>query len=148
MKDLDQIINQALSQFDNIPTNEWELKRAPGKWSKKEILGHLIDSARNNLQRFTEIVHGASPYQVAPYHQDQLVDANHYQQESIEIITDLWVALNRHIWFLMGRQSPKDLTLPLRLPSGNSSDLKWLMEDYIDHLEHHLRQILAPGSEN
>ena len=109
MKDLQQIINRAKDQFNEISIDQWAHKPAPDKWSKKEILGHLIDSARNNLQRFTEIVHGESPYQVAPYNQDQLVVANQYQTESMDIIINLWVATNHHISFLMGHQSPKNL---------------------------------------
>ena len=146
MKDLEHIINRAKDQFTDIPFDQWAIKPAPGKWSKKEILGHLVDSARNNLQRFTEIVHGESPYQVSPYNQDQLVVANHYQTEPIELIIDLWVATNLHISFIMGRQSPKHLALPLILPDGKPSDLKWLMDDYIDHLEHHLNQIFGISS--
>ena len=148
MKNLDQILNLAIEQFKTIPVDQWELKPAPGKWSKKEILGHLVDSARNNLQRFTEIFHAELPYQVEPYNQDQLVLANHYQEEPIELIEHLWISLNQHIGHIMDQQNQKDLIKPLILPDGTKSDLQWLMQDYIDHLEHHLGQIVSPLANN
>jgi uncharacterized damage-inducible protein DinB len=148
MKNLDQIINLAIDRINTIPDDQWELKPAPEKWSKKEILGHLVDSARNNLQRFTEVVNVEPPYQVEPYNQDQLVLANKYQQEPIELIKGLWVSLNKHIGYIMEQQNQENLAKPLILPDGTDSDLKWLMEDYIDHLEHHLRQIVPPHSSN
>lgn len=148
MRNLDQILIPAIERFKTIPVDQWELKPAPHKWSKKEILGHLVDSARSNLQRFTEVVHAEPPYQVEPYNQDQLVLANQYQKEPIELIQSLWVSLNRHIGYLMDQQNQEDLAKPLILPDGTNSDLLWLMEDYIDHLEHHLRQIVSPLSSN
>ena len=31
---------------------------APGRWAKKEVVGHLIDSAANNHQRFVRAQEG------------------------------------------------------------------------------------------
>lgn len=124
-----------------ISAQDWALKPSPNKWSKKEILGHLVDSARNNLQRFTEIQYFEPPYKVTPYRQDDQVTANDYQEASLESIKEMWVSLNHHIAYLMQRQSPQRLELTVVLPDGTSTNLQWLMEDYIEHLQHHLDQI-------
>ena len=70
---------------------------APDKWSKQEILGHLIDSALNNLKRFTEIQFLPQPYSVISYRQNELVTVNDYQNLSLGHLLDLWQALNRQI---------------------------------------------------
>jgi len=128
-------------QFHEGHISGFEVKSAESIWSKKEILGHLIDSARYNLERFTEIQHAESPYSVRPYNQDELVKANQYQlRESTELLL-LWSALNRQIAFVMQRQTAETLALPLLLPDGTTSDLRFLMTDYIHHLQHHLIEI-------
>ncbi len=142
MKNLSEIIDQSIGGFDQISTSEWDLKPSADKWSKKEILGHLVDSARNNLQRFTEIQYFASPYRVVPYHQDHLVVANSYQAEPLDLILGLWVSLNRHIDYIMKIQNQETLTRPVILVDNTEADLQFLMDDYVDHLQHHLRQIL------
>ena len=35
-------------------------KESAGKWSRKELLGHLIDSAANNHQRFVRASYNAA----------------------------------------------------------------------------------------
>jgi hypothetical protein len=142
MKNLDQILSSALQDLQHIPPEKWTHKPLPEKWSKKEILGHLVDSARNNLTRFIEVQYTPGTYKVIPYQQDHQVTANGFQQEPLEQIRALWLALNHHIWYIMGRQTPETLGSPVELPNGTLSDLQWLMEDYIDHLQHHLKQIL------
>ena len=132
-----------LDELDEITLEDWEQKPAPRKWSKKEILGHLVDSARNNLKRFTEINYFQSPYLVMDYSQDELVLANQYQNESLAAIRAMWLSLNRHIAYLMENQSADALNKPVLLPDGTETNLKWLMEDYIVHLLHHKAQIMA-----
>ncbi len=142
MRRLDQILDQTLLELDQISDEDWEFKPAPHKWSKKEILGHLMDSARNNLQRFTEIDYFESPYQVLSYNQDRLVLANHYQSEPVTLIKAMWASLNRHIAYLIDCQTTESLDKAVILPDGTKTNLKWLVEDYIEHLLHHKAQIL------
>ena len=48
-------INDAIVEFfrSDLQSIDWDYKPFPEKWSKKEVIGHLIDSAQINLQRFT-----------------------------------------------------------------------------------------------
>lgn len=123
------------------PVDVLHHKPAPGKWSKKEILGHLVDSAINNLRRFTEIQYQPLPYQVVKYNQDALVEANGYQDVPLHVILELWKALNIQIAWIMASQTTATLAYPVITPEGEHTDLRFLMEDYVDHMEHHLRQI-------
>ena len=123
--------------------NSLSHKPSPAKWSKKEILGHLIDSGINNLQRFTEIQFENKPFPIRRYNQNQLVIANDYQHADVRHLLSLWLAINHRIMHIMDLQTSTTLAYEITLPDGSSSDLKFLMEDYVTHLEHHLDQIMS-----
>ena len=120
------------------------LKRpAPGKWSKQEILGHLVDSAINNLKRFTEIQFLPQPYSVISYRQNELVMVNDYQNLSLDHLLDLWQALNRQVVLVVKRIPADKLNYPVD-PQYESREMKtlgWIICDYVAHMEHHFRQI-------
>lgn len=118
-------------------------KSIPEKWSKKEILGHLIDSGINNLQRFTEIQFEAKPFPIRKYNQDELVKANDYQNSDLDELIGFWVSINKRVISLMKIQTENSLAFEIELEKGKISDLKFLMIDYVDHFEHHLNQIRA-----
>lgn len=140
LEDLLKASIEPISHDINIKKG-WKHKSSPEKWSKQEILGHLIDSAINNLQRFTEIQFEPKPYQIRRYNQDELVKANAYQEAEINKLIALWLSVNIRILALMKLQTEATLSYPIILPDGEASDLRFLMTDYVDHLEHHLKQL-------
>lgn len=115
--------------------------RAPGKWSRKEILGHLVDSALNNLIRFTRAPLSPSPYVVQSYPQADLVSINRYKALGLAHVITLWEALNRQILAVVEGLSPEQLALPVQAGDGSQSSLAWLFCDYVAHMEHHLTQV-------
>ena len=125
----------------SLSPEEQEIRPAPGKWSKKEILGHLVDSAINNLKRFTEIQFMPRPYTVTKYKQAELVTANNYQGTQTDQIIHLWLSLNQQILNVIALQTEDTLAYPVILPEGDRSDLRFLIADYAEHMEHHARQI-------
>lgn len=136
-------MHDALVFITNASDKKLSTKPTPEKWSQKEILGHLIDSAINNLQRFTEIQFSEKPFQIKRYDQDALVKANAYQDTDLNELFDLWLCLNERIATIMKAQTDESLAYQIVLPDGESSDLKFLMEDYVVHMEHHLKQIMG-----
>jgi len=74
---------------------DWAHKPSPQKWSPKEIVGHLIDSAQINLQRFVRCTYQEN-FKLT-YEQDEWVKAGRYQQADIRDLTGLWVQLNLQI---------------------------------------------------
>ncbi len=142
MYGLTPILENALASFDSIRAETWEAKPNPEKWSKKEVLGHLIDSALNNLQRFTEIQTSTKPYLMRGYAQDDLVNANKYQARDHQMIIQLWIVLNEQIAYVMKQQTTETQNYQVQMPNGEKKTLAWLMEDYVVHLQHHLQQIL------
>lgn len=116
-------------------------KPAPGKWSKQEILGHLIDSAINNLKRFADTQYSPQPYTVIRYNQDELVIINCYQQLPLAHLLQLWSILNKQILHVLSNIPPEKLTYDIITPAGELHTLEWLAIDYVEHMEHHLKQI-------
>ena len=135
--------NQLLNENSNFAAiNPIILEeRKPGKWSKKEILGHLIDSAIHNLVRFTEINYAAKPYRHRPYNQIDLVNLNQYQTKDINELNQLWLSLNRQIIRIMKSVDEEALDYKIILSDESVIDLRFLMTDYVEHLEHHINQI-------
>lgn len=139
---LKELIELGTKNIPQISETELSHKKSPEKWSKKEILGHLIDSAMHNLQRFTEIQFETKPYPVRKYKQNELVAANHYQQANKDELIQLWSALNKRLLSVMEQQREETLNYQIVISEEQISDFHFLMQDYVDHLEHHLRQIM------
>ena len=139
---LDQLLKCGFEYLSQASEQELNFKTTPNKWSKKEILGHLIDSGIHNLQRLTEIQYETKPYRIRNYKQNKLVSANKYQKAVLKELISFWWSLNKRIHFLISKQTKKTLNYKIELENDNLSDLKFLITDYVDHLEHHLNQII------
>ena len=145
MKRLVDHIKQLPVLFKGFSEEQLLQKPAPGKWSKKEILGHLIDSAINNLQRFTEVQFLPQPYHIVSYMQNELVAVNHYQGLPINHLLELWSALNKQIVYVVQSTPGKSFEFPVdpKYENGEMKTLGWIICDYVAHMEHHLKQVTA-----
>lgn len=136
---LSSIVAIALPRLQSIPEDIAAQKPAPGKWSKKEILGHLIDSAANNHQRFVRLQ--LQPELTLPgYDQDNWVRLNRYQQTSWREIVTLWSAYNRHLATVIESLDDDARGHVWHSPEGDVT-LEFIATDYVRHLLHHLKQI-------
>jgi hypothetical protein len=142
MKEITQqlkiIIDKHTELLYKIPLNELEAKPNPNKWSRKEIIGHLIDSAQNNIRRFVVAQHEHHPYIV--YAQDSWVAAANYQQYPVKDLIELWVLLNKHLCIVLENLPPAMEERQCLTEELHS--IKWLAADYNKHLLHHLHQLL------
>jgi len=124
---------------------------APDKWSPKQIIGHLIDSASNNHGRFVRAQ--LDDDLVFPgYEQERWVDAQRYNDAPWADLVALWRGFNLHIARVMA-STPDDVAHRPRarhnldaiafrtVPRDRPATLAYFMDDYVDHLEHHLAQI-------
>ncbi|WP_281612723.1 DinB family protein [Flammeovirga sp. SubArs3] len=136
-----QLLSEGKEYIENSSIEEFTKKERPEKWSKQEILGHLIDSAINNLQRFTEIQFEEKPYVIRKYNQDELVKVNDYQNANHTELLHFWMSINHRIIAIMKLQTEVTLGYKIVLGDHEISDLKYLMQDYVAHLEHHLQQL-------
>ena len=143
MQQLEMYIESVPIKLKQISSEDLLKRSAPGKWSKQEIFGHLVDSALNNLKRFTEIQILPQPYSVISYPQNELVIVNNYQNLPLQHLLDLWQTLNRQIVVVVKNIPIEKLDCPVD-PQYESKELKtlsWIICDYVAHMEHHFRQI-------
>lgn len=137
--ELEQLINKYIADLRNATEEEMSHKPSPTKWSKREILGHLIDSAQNNIRRFV-----VGQYEEAPhirYDQDKWVTITNYQQYRLADIIELWYLINKHIIVILRNTSSE--MAQRKVQTENLNKIEWLAKDYIKHLVHHLHQVLS-----
>ena len=127
-----------LRQIDETTAS---LRPSPGKWSKKEILGHLIDSAANNHQRFVRL-QLSGRIDLPGYDGDEWVRVQRYQDRPWGEIIDLCQMYNTQLAAVIRHVDSKALRSVWHTPDGNDLDLEFIIRDYVVHLRHHLDQIL------
>ena len=127
----------ALSQVDDSLSKEPVLA---GGWSRKQLLGHLIDSASNNHQRFVRaMLQGALEF--PPYDQAGNVRVQAVQEADWLLLVSLWANYNRFLAHVIARIPEDKLEVLCRIGDGEPVPLRFLAEDYLAHLLHHLGQI-------
>ena len=119
-------------------------KSSVNSWSRIEILGHLIDSGIYNLQRFSEVQFEDRPYKIRKYNQNELVKTNDYQNADPLELLSFWLSVNERIIQLLKSQNEITLRYVIELHTGELSDLKFLIQEYIKHLDSHLEKIIHP----
>jgi hypothetical protein len=136
---LTKIINEL--QIKKQQPIDWVTKPSSGKWSNKEILGHLIDSAMINLQRFIRCTY-EEDFRLT-YEQDNWVVVQHYQHTHINDIIDLWTLINKQIIRVLENYPSNRLSARCdnSKHEPNQQSVAWLANDYVEHLRHHLNQI-------
>ena len=152
LKDFGDTIESASTRLLEISDERSALPRVEGKWSRKQIIGHLIDSAANNHSRFVRAQF--SDELVFPgYEQNAWVDAQQYQEKDWSELVQLWKLYNRHILHII-KVTPEETRTKLRakhnlhviasdkLSPDEPVTLDWFMRDYLDHMKKHLGQIL------
>jgi hypothetical protein len=125
-----------------LPESVWTNRPAPGKWSKKEIMGHLIDSAINNHSRLVRVQIEPQPLIIEKYAQDDWVRLHHYQEWTTEVLVRCWQSHQHQIIILMEVASSESLYNLCDIGGGELKTMQWLYQDYVAHQEHHLRQIV------
>lgn len=150
-EELRDAIIEATPILQKMSEERSRLRPAPGKWCPREIIGHLVDSASNNHQRFVR-----AQFQddlIFPgYEQDAWVVVQQYQDAPWEDLIALWRSFNLHIARFMDimpeneRMRPRtrhnlDQLALKPVPRDQPATLDYFMRDYVVHLKHHLAQI-------
>lgn len=135
------IIDTELKRFETITEDEWSYKASPEKWSRKEIIGHLCDSAFTNIRRFVVTQYKENENTV--YDQDEWVKAQNYQNIPTAEVINLWKVLNYQIVHIVENMPDEALqrTSDTSKTTPEILTLEVLIKGYIDHLHHHLKTI-------
>jgi hypothetical protein len=136
-----RLIAQADAAFASFNAGHWYASRGEGKWTPLQVLGHLIDSAANNHQRFVRAL--AQPRLNWPgYDQMAHVTVQSYAGADPAVCLALWTAYNRHISHVIRQITPAEASTPCSIDGAPEMMLSDLALDYVAHLEHHLKQLL------
>jgi hypothetical protein len=139
-------VNEGEARLRKFGVSETETRLLSGGWSRKQVLGHLIDSASNNHQRFVRAALQAS-LDFPGYDQQGCVRLQVPQEVEWDLLVSLWASYNRYLAHVIDRIPGAKLEVPCRVGSGEPVTLGFLAKDYVTHLLHHLRQIGAADSE-
>jgi DinB superfamily len=138
INELERIIREYTPRLRELSEDTFSYKPAPAKWSGKEYLGHLIDSAQNNIRRFVVAQYQDKPFIV--YDQEKWAAAADYQSYALTDLIDLWILINRHLVIVLKRMPVS--TYEREVQTQELHSVQWLAEDYNKHLLHHLHQVL------
>jgi DinB superfamily len=137
---LQKVLDSTPARLARIADDHAGRTPASGGWSKKQILGHLIDSAGNNHQRFVR-AQFTPRLEFPPYEQDAWVAAQSYATEPWPDLVNLWLLFNRHLVHVMRNTPDEHLAHTCSIGGKEPVTLGFVMEDYVRHLQHHLEQI-------
>jgi hypothetical protein len=153
LDDFGRTVEETAARLLSMTEDESRAPLGEGKWSAKETVGHLIDSAANNHQRFVR-AQFKDDLVFDGYAQEEWISAQNYNEEPWHLLVGLWRHYNLHLAHVM-RHAPEPLRAEKRarhnfqqigfapVSKDEPSTLEHLMLDYIEHLKSHLRQILG-----
>ena len=138
--DLLQTIDAAVPKLRAMSEPQAGRPRTAGKWTPKQIIGHLIDSASNNHQRFVR-AQEVGELRFPPYAQEHWVACQHYTDRPWDDLVTLWYAYNRHLAHVISHIPEHRRDVACIIESTSPVTLGHLAFDYGEHLRHHLAQV-------
>ncbi|MFC1563424.1 hypothetical protein ACFL6G_00750 [candidate division KSB1 bacterium] len=143
-----KIVDKSIKILKGLDVSGSNSKISPGKWMTQEIIGHLIDSAANNRQRFVILQYDPEQSFIR-YDQDKWVDIQDYRNADWDTLIDFWVLYNRLIAGIISKIPEETLKMTVKdgekltfREADRGIDLEYLIEDYIIHLKHHLGKLI------
>lgn len=142
VRELQEMLAGLPAEWNAISDEQAARPRVDGGWSRKQIVGHLIDSATVNHQRFVRALAGEKGFSLL-YAQDAWVDLNGYQSRDWRAVVRLWEEVNRHLLAVCQRIRADQTDLVCgRGDAGGPGPwtLAYRVPDYVVHLRMHVEQ--------
>lgn len=142
LDDFRRTVDEATTKLQTVSEGESSERLGPERWTRKELLGHLIDSAANNHQRF---IRGQLSHSLKSpgYEQERWVECNGYIDRPWTDLVELWRAYNIHLQHVIARIPLEKFATPCVIGDSDPVTLGFVAEDYVRHLKHHLQQLFA-----
>jgi hypothetical protein len=139
---LERTVDSAIERWRDLPEETLRLRPSAESWSIKEIIGHLVDSASNNHQRFVRL-QIEQLLAFPDYSTDNIlwVSIQKYQERIWPELLSLWRQYNYQLAHILRSVGPECLSHAWQVDSKTRITLFNLMTDYKRHLEDHLIQI-------
>ena len=134
--EIESLIELWRARFHDLDAALAHAKPDADRWSIAEVVGHLVDSACNNHQRFVRAQH-CSDFVFPKYEQNDWVDAANYRESNWESLVELWYHYNRQLAVLIRNVSSSSLSNPCTITPYEPCTRGFLVTDYLDHLKHH-----------
>ncbi|MBZ5629437.1 MAG: DinB family protein [Acidobacteriia bacterium] len=140
------VLAVASQRLSELSSADAAARPMPAAWSKKQELGHLVDSAINNYARLIRVQRESAPA-LPGYEQDAWVERQGYDDRDWMELIALWTNLNRHMLAAARRIPASALARTCTIAGSQPMTLEFVIEDYVDHMVHHLQHIGVTLSE-
>jgi len=111
-----------------------------GGWTRKQIVGHLLDSATNNRQRFVRAATDGR-YAGPQYAQEAWVAAHGYAEQDWETLLRWWQTEHEILAAVVDRIPEDRLQAECAVGGDAPVTLRFLIEDYLAHQRWHFGQM-------
>jgi len=138
--EIESVIESWRIKLLGLDSEKVHAKHAPDRWSLSEVVGHLVDSACNNHQRFVRAQY-CTELVFPKYEQNEWVAAANYRTRDWESLVQLWYHYNRQLAVLIRNIPESKLSTPCTITPNETCTLGFLVTDYLDHLHHHLSKL-------
>ncbi len=138
IEEYETIVNRFHAEMEQVPERFTGVRPAADKWSLKDIVGHLIDSACNNHQRFIRLQHGKI-LELPGYDQEKWVASSVYTEYDWHNLLTLWYSYNELIVHLIRHVDKSSLSNSWN-HEGELLPLEHLIPDYFKHMQWHEKQ--------
>ena len=144
-EELAGVIERSAPPLRQIADRDASAPALHGGWSRKQVIGHLIDSAFNNHQRWVRAALAGSL--VWPgYDQDGCVSIQAFQDAPWPMLLDVWEGMNRLLVHILTHLPAAAASASCRIGDHAPIPLAELARQYVQHMHHHLDQIATPDS--
>ena len=131
------VVAEMQALLDGTPPQAALVRVTPEAWSLGEIVGHLIDSASNNHQRFARLRLG-DLQQFPGYDTEAWVAAQGYADCDFRTLVSLWTSYNALLLHLAATMPEQARGHRWHSPEDGLLSLEFLTEDYYAHLRQHV----------
>ena len=140
-EEIRRAIEESIGELSKISEEAARKKKMPKSWSKKEIIGHLIDSAANNHHRIVRAAYNAAA-DFPPYDQNKWVEIQQYQEMPWADLIELFACYNHQLSRVVASFPSEALGNPVNIGKAEKVTVQFVITDYLRHLKHHLVRVL------